>query len=642
MIRIEQVRRLGLVAVRPARWPRLLIAGIMLATAPSSNAQSGGPRPPSLGTPIDSTQAVPPFRALSPKAQLGKALFFDTTLSTPMGQSCASCHSPSAGFKFPNSSINQNFGVPSGAVHTRFGSRSVPQVSYAAFTSLYPLRFDPVVELYAGGLFWDGRALDLTDQAKFPFVDPNEMNNLTHDLGDPSLVVEKVSQGRFAAKFRSVYGMDIFSQPIPVVYNDIADAIAEYERSSEVSPFSSKYDAWRAGKAQLTDLELLGLRLATGTWTGRPDGGTYPKFAHCVSCHSIPAVPSAAPDVWTNMGFQNIGVPRNANNPFYQQTDSASNPVGYNPLGEDFVDYGLGTTMYTRLGLPPGNLGPGADGTGDFLGINGAFRTPSLRNVDRRPYPGFVKAYMHNGVFKSLEEVVHFYNTRNLTTEPGEVIDFEQEDPYANLRGQPLWPGPEYPSSETLVNPAGVLGTLPGTGIGGESEAEVGNLGLTAYEEQAIVAFLHTLSDGYFSPDDGTTCVAITSEPVSQRLCLGSSARVTVASNLPGAVRYQWNHDGVPIDGETLSFMWITADSLAVAGGYDCTVRSTCGSVTSRTAWVDVCVADINCDGAVDEEDLVTFMDEFQAGSPSVDLNGDGSVDVQDLVLFVQAFEQGC
>jgi cytochrome c peroxidase len=38
---------------------------------------------------------------------------------------------------------------------------------------------------------------------------------------------------------------------------------------------------------------------------------------------------------------------------------------------------------------------------------------PTLR-IDKRRYPGFVKAYMHNGYFKDLKTVVHFYNTRDV------------------------------------------------------------------------------------------------------------------------------------------------------------------------------------------------------------------------------------
>lgn len=87
----------------------------------------------------------------------------------------------------------------------------------------------------------------------------------------------------------------------------------------------------------------------------------------------------------------------------------------------------------------------------------GKHKVPTLRNVDKRPGNGFPKAYMHNGVFKSLKEVVHFYNTRDVAS--------------AN------WPPPE-----VAVN---------------VNTSELGNLGLTDAEENAIVAFMQTLSDGY-------------------------------------------------------------------------------------------------------------------------------------------------
>jgi cytochrome c peroxidase len=54
------------------------------------------------------------------------------------------------------------------------------------------------------------------------------------------------------------------------------------------------------------------------------------------------------------------------------------------------------------------------------------FQVPTLRNVDKRPYPNFVKAHGHNGYFKSLKSIVHFYNTRDVlrrcgTNDPGEA-----------------------------------------------------------------------------------------------------------------------------------------------------------------------------------------------------------------------------
>jgi cytochrome c peroxidase len=87
----------------------------------------------------------------------------------------------------------------------------------------------------------------------------------------------------------------------------------------------------------------------------------------------------------------------------------------------------------------------------------GKHKVPTLRNVDLRPSNHFIKAYSHNGYFKSLEEVVHFYNTRDV---PGAG-----------------WPPPEVADN---IN-----------------TAEMGNLGLNHMEEVAIVAFLRTLSDGY-------------------------------------------------------------------------------------------------------------------------------------------------
>src|SRR5262249_7209570 len=148
---------------------------------------------------------------------------------------------------------------------------------------------------------------------------------------------------------------------------------------------------------------------------------------------------ASGPSLFTRECYANIGTPRNPTNPFYLMTDAASNPLGYNADGLDFVDLGLGDFLYPLNELPPGNEGPGSDGNGDWLAANGAVKVPTLRNVDLRPSPDFVKPYMHNGVFKSLKEVVHFYNTRNLTT-ADELIDFTQPDPYAGPLGDPLWP----------------------------------------------------------------------------------------------------------------------------------------------------------------------------------------------------------
>jgi cytochrome c peroxidase len=101
-----------------------------------------------------------------------------------------------------------------------------------------------------------------------------------------------------------------------------------------------------------------------------------------------------------------------------------------NPEGFDFVDLGLAVTV-----------GDPAE--------NGKFRVPTLRNV------AVTAPYMHNGVFKTLFQVVAFYNTRD-------VAD---------------WPEPEVAEN---VN-----------------DEELGDLGLANPELEDLAAFLRTLTDGW-------------------------------------------------------------------------------------------------------------------------------------------------
>ena len=108
-----------------------------------------------------------------------------------------------------------------------------------------------------------------------------------------------------------------------------------------------------------------------------------------------------------------------------------------------------------------------------FASMNeGKQKVPTLRNVDKRPYDAFVKAYAHNGYFKSLKGIVHFYNTRD--AKPACANPFTTE---TAALAQNCWPTPEVPAN---------LNTK-----------ELGNLHLTEDQEDAIVTFLETLSDGY-------------------------------------------------------------------------------------------------------------------------------------------------
>ena len=140
---------------------------------------------------------------LSPVEQLGKQLFFDTNLSTPAGQSCASCHAPEAGFSGPNSQVNLRTGVYPGAAAGRFGNRKPPTVAYASFSPKRTFQDDN--ETWVGGQFWDGRADDLIAQAKGPLLNPLEMNNASAEE-----VVNKVRKGGYQRLFEQVFGPRIF------------------------------------------------------------------------------------------------------------------------------------------------------------------------------------------------------------------------------------------------------------------------------------------------------------------------------------------------------------------------------------------------------------------------------------------------
>ncbi|QSQ28060.1 cytochrome C [Pyxidicoccus parkwayensis] len=370
--------------------------------------------------------------------RLGKLLFFDRRLSEPMGQACAVCHGPEVGWTGPDMFINLTGSVYEGAVRGRFGNRKPPSSAYATPAPVFHLRTTSGVAEFVGGNFWDGRATgeDLgnpaADQARGPFLNPVEQNNPSK-----AAVVGKVCRGPYGDLFRAVYGASICGD-VPRAYDSIARAIAAYEGSSEVNAFSSKYDAWLAGRASLTPQEAWGLRLFEGK-------------ANCDNCHTSQRGPHGEPPLFTDYTFENLGVPRNLFNPWYWEFQ-------FNPDGPFWVDLGLGAFLQTReewASRARANLG--------------RVKIPTLRNVDKRPYPGFVKAYTHNGYFKSLESLVHFYNTRDVLPV---CLTVTQGTP-----GVDCWPVPEV-----------------GLNI---NTTEVGNLRLSPQEEQAIVAFLRTLSDGY-------------------------------------------------------------------------------------------------------------------------------------------------
>ena len=406
---------------------------------------------------------------------LGKAIFNDTSLSNPPGLACASCHAAETGYTHPDEGVHKGSALAPGAAKGRFGHRKPPTVAYASFMPQGIPHWDDNMQAYVGGLFWDGRAPNAEVQAAFPLTDPDEMNNCEFD-GTPriDLVVEKLKSGPSADTFKRLFGDKVFDQGPQRIFEFAARAIVAYESSEEVSPFTSKFDAYLEGKASLTDDEIMGMRFVTGLMTGKPGSLPFRHSMHCMDCHG--GTPDNKPNryLWSHGCYANLGIPHNPAVP-------ASDP-----------DLGLGGTVYRQLAYPFNLIS-----LADPFQVNGSFRAPTLRNVDKRPKEGFVKSYMHNGYFKSLKDVVHFYNARNLTTQPGEVIDFTKPDPYANLKGKPLFPQPEV-IGPSLVNPGGSAGVGVRIANGDPDASQIGQLKLTDAQEDAIVAFLKTLTDGYF------------------------------------------------------------------------------------------------------------------------------------------------
>jgi len=390
---------------------------------------------------------------LTPIEKLGKFLYFDENLSEPAGQSCASCHDPDFGFVDPDSELP----VSEGVILRLFGGRNSPSSAYAMYAP--SLFFDDVEGLWIGGQFWDGRATGgvlgdpLADQALGPFLNPVEMAN-----AKKKDVIDDVAASDYAVLFEDVWGKNSLKNPI-TAYDQVALSIAAFERSQLFGQFSSQYDAYLAAclsagglpndcaqglnkiaekvaRAHFSKDQLRGMQLFMGENNndGVLDKG---EGAMCSACHiaewtaaadyDLPVqVPDWAPTgmvppVFSDFTFDNLGVPKNTEYPLENAT----------------LDLGLGPIV----GDP---------------NENGKFKVMTVRNI------GLTAPYAHNGLFKSLKDIVHFYNSRDVAGAGPDGAD---------------WPAPEYPAT-----------------VNGD---ELGNLGLSDADEDALVEFMNTLSDGY-------------------------------------------------------------------------------------------------------------------------------------------------
>jgi len=439
---------------------------------------------------------------------LGKLEIFDPNLAVNKNKACSFCHDPAAGYKNGISILSvftggTNPGSVPITVHgaypnERIGKRSPQGYTYATYFP--PLHYNQSQADFYGGNFWDGRATgyklqnSAANQAQGPPLDPDEMAN-----PDPACVVWKLSQSNYKFFFEQIYGVGsleikwpsdvqtICSTPIGAAvlngnptplqlspadrtlagkdFDEFAYAIAAYEGSDSVSPFTSKFDYFLAGNATLTTQEMNGYELFRGK-------------AGCNTCHldgrsstqmggSDTGQAASLQPLFTDTTYNNLGIPKNVKLPFYSEDTPDQLGFNSNPLGFGFTDEGMGLFLDGFDGVPP-NLSWGVL----LPQFEGKFQTATARNAAKVPYPGFVKSYMHNGYLTSLKEVVHFYNTRDVY--PFQVLS--GNCPKGTVEKVTCWPMPEDSNNENT---------------------SIGKLGLSDAEENDIVAFLETLVDGY-------------------------------------------------------------------------------------------------------------------------------------------------
>jgi len=399
-----------------------LSAGVSIAVSMLLVACGGGD---GNAVPPD-TSGSPPAASgvtLSAQAALGEKIFHDASLSVSGQTSCASCHVASHAF----AGDQPTQAVPvAGAGMTTPGFRNSPSLKYL---TLNPAFFFDDEGTPTGGFDRDGRVSSLIEQARRPFLAPHEMANAT-----AADVVLKLSHAAYAAEFRQVFGDAIFSTP-DVAFDRALFALQKYQQEDtpEFAPFTSKYDAFLAGRTNLSAQERRGLALFNN-----------PQKGNCAGCHPSARV-NGAPPLFTDFTYDNLGVPRNPDIPANADAN--------------YFDLGLCGPDRTDLAATHPEL-------------CGAFKVPTLRNV------ALTAPYFHNGKFDTLVDLVRFYVRRD--TNPDEWYPLDATGVPRKFDDLPAKYAGNVNTTEVPYNRK--PGDLPA---------------LDENEIQDLVAFLQTLTDGY-------------------------------------------------------------------------------------------------------------------------------------------------
>jgi cytochrome c peroxidase len=445
---------------------------------------------------------------------LGKLLNFDENMSPFRNRACAFCHMPYAGFSGPIPSVNLTMIAYPGSFEFRAGKRTAQRYTYSP---RYPvLELYPDQNLLFGGNFWDGRSTGYllqsadAEQAQHPPVDTQE-----HALPDTACIAFRLTTAVYRPLFELVWGSDSFDIKFPhdteqicdtpggasvfggnttpvklspadrlranEVYNHWGQSISFFEDSPEVSPFTSKVDAninGVPGSAYTPD-ELAGAILFAGK-------------GNCNSCHidgqrttltpgqtQTGTYATNARPLFTCFGYSNLGLPLNPRDAFYYQTTPDFFGFTANPYGFAYRDLGLGTFLRSGFGSAPNPnstwtpLAPRMDGRQQVSTVRNVAMTPSqCPTTEAGTTPYFQKEFFHNGYIKSLKQLVHFYNTRD-------VFPFNVTSghcPPGKTEKVDCWPMPEVTNNIDMT---------------------VGKLGLTDQEENQLVIIMQATTDGF-------------------------------------------------------------------------------------------------------------------------------------------------
>jgi cytochrome c peroxidase len=479
-----------------------------------------------LALPPPNVQGNPPILQGSGYASqriLGGLLQYDSNMSPFKNFACASCHMPYAAFSGPIPSVNLTMVAYPGSYAYRAGKRTAQRYTYS---HTFPdLGYNTTQGAFFGGNFWDSRATGYklqapdAEQAQFPPLDPLEMQ-----FPDLACIAYRISQAEYLPLFMTLWG-DSFNinwpsntemvcdtpagasqfagSTTPVmlsaddrtkasnIYDHWGQSLSFLERSPDVSPYTSKFDAFLAGNYTMTFAEMAGYNLFRGkagcntchldgrgsTQTPGTGSGSNPSTRTGIDTS---AIANTAPP-FTCWGSTNLGLPKNPRIALLYETTPDFFGFTPNPGGFTYTDFGLGTFLRSGFGSAPNpnsnwvQYAPVSDGQMQTMTARDVALVPPQCGTTEAPGPYFQKEFFHNGYVKSLKQLVHFYNTRD-------VFRFQVESgecPAGTVEKVSCWPAAEVPQNEDMT---------------------VGNLGLTDTEENQIVTFLLTLTDGFTTP----------------------------------------------------------------------------------------------------------------------------------------------